>query len=148
MIKAVKITTQGEMTPFDLSTNELEQLQAAVGGYIQAVNLSDDITLWCNEEGKIMNLPHNPIAQVLWDKFFGANTDLIVGDVVITGGADDEGKTVGLSSENELLLIVDIAMAAFKRIDALGDLEKISALLADADAAVEAAQRLAAARLN
>lgn len=116
MNRAVKITTQGECTPFDLNTNELEQLQTAVGGYVQAINLSDDITLWCNEEGKIMNLPHNRIAQVLWDKVFGAETDYIVGDIVLTGGTDNEGKTVGLSTENELLLIVDIATAGLTKI--------------------------------
>lgn len=99
MIKAIKITTQGEMTSFDLSPNELEQLQAAVGGYVQAINLNDQITLWCNEEGKIMNLPHNPIAQGLWDKVFGIGTDYIVGDVVLTGSADDEGKTIGLTNK-------------------------------------------------
>jgi len=98
MKKAVKITTRGQITIFDLGLNELEQLQQAVGGYVQAVNLNDDVTLWCNEEGKIHGLPHNAMAQRLWDRTFGADTDHIVGDVVLTGLADD-GETTGLTDE-------------------------------------------------
>ncbi len=83
----------------DISSNTLEQMQAAVGGYVQAVDIAPDITLWCNEEGKMMSLEHNLFAQLLWDRAFGAGTDYIVGTVVITGGVDDEGETTGLSLE-------------------------------------------------
>lgn len=99
MVKAITITTDNIVTCFDMSTNSLELLQKAVGGYVQAIDLDDTLTLWCNEEGKMMNLPHNEKAQILWDNVFGSGTDYIVGDVVLTGGADDEGEIIGLTDE-------------------------------------------------
>jgi hypothetical protein len=65
--------------------------------------------MWCNEEGKMMSLPHNPFGQAFWETAFPVSefgrTDYIVGDIVLTGGADDEGDTLGLTTEEiELLL--------------------------------------------
>jgi hypothetical protein len=54
--------------------------------------------MWCNEEGKIHSKPHNPFGQAFWEKSFG-RTDYIVGDIVLTGGVDDEGETIGLTDE-------------------------------------------------
>ena len=99
MVKAITITTDNTVTCFDMDENSLELLQKAVGGYVQAINLDDTLTLWCNEEGKMMNLPHNKKAQILWDNVFGSGTDYIVGDIVLTGGADDEGEIIGLTDE-------------------------------------------------
>ena len=99
MKTAMVIDTQGHVSTLDISVRSLEQMQVAVGGYVQAVDIADDVTLWCNEEGKMMGLEHNPLAQHLWDRAFGAGTDYIVGTVVLTGGADDEGETVGLTAE-------------------------------------------------
>ena len=39
--------------------NELEAFQKAVGGYIETVTLATDLTLICNEEGRLLNLPYN-----------------------------------------------------------------------------------------
>ena len=97
MKKAIRITTENETIVFELKSDSLEQLQQAVGGYVQAIDLSDKLTLWCNEEGKMINLPHNRGAQKLWDEVFGAGTDYIVGDIVLTGGADRHGNTLGLT---------------------------------------------------
>jgi hypothetical protein len=65
--------------------------------------------MWCNEEGKIHGLAHNPFAQFMWDKAYGAHTDYIVGDIVLTGGTDDEGETLGLTDEQVAIIkkIVD-----------------------------------------
>ena len=99
MIKAITITTGSAITCVDVSKNSLELLQKAVGGYVQAIDLDDTLTLWCNEEGKMMNLPHNEIAQTLWDNVFGPDTDYIVGNIVLTGGTDAEGEIIGLTDE-------------------------------------------------
>lgn len=108
MKKALVITTLGKTTVIDLSTKSLEQLQEAVGGHnqfgqavgglVQAIDLDADLTMWCNEEGKLYGLPHNPFGQALWEQVYG-RTDYIVGDIVLTGGADDEGETIGLTDE-------------------------------------------------
>ena len=39
--------------------NELEDLQKAVGGYIEVVPLSETAAIVCNEEGKLLNLRPN-----------------------------------------------------------------------------------------
>jgi hypothetical protein len=109
MKKALAITTLGETTIIDLNEGSLEKLQKAVGGYVQAVDLCEGVTMWCNEEGKMMSLPHNPFGQAFWETAFPVSefgrTDYIVGDIVLTGGADDEGDTLGLTTEEiELLL--------------------------------------------
>jgi len=109
MKKALAITTLGEATIIDINDDSLEKLQKAVGGYVQAVDLCEGVTMWCNEEGKMMSLPHNPFGQAFWETAFPVSefgrTDYIVGDIVLTGGADDEGDTLGLTSEeiDELL---------------------------------------------
>jgi hypothetical protein len=103
MKKALAITTLGEATIIDLNEGSLEKLQTAVGGYVQAIDLCEGVTMWCNEEGKMMSLPHNPFGQAFWETAFPVSefgrTDYIVGDIVLTGGADDEGDTLGLTSD-------------------------------------------------
>lgn len=72
----------------------LRQLQAMVGGCIELVPLPvADVTLWCNEDGKGMQLPFNPRAQLLWQKLWPqiAIADRLLGDVFLAGGTDAEG---------------------------------------------------------
>lgn len=99
MKRALQVKTTGEVTELDLEPDTLATLQAGVGGYIEAIDLANDLTMWCNEEGKLHGLPHNPFAQFMWDKAYGIHTDYIVGDIVLTGGSDEDGETLGLSEE-------------------------------------------------
>ena len=99
MKRALQVKTTGEVTELDLEPDTLATLQAGVGGYIEAIDLANDLTMWCNEEGKLHGLPHNPFAQFMWDKAYGIHTDYIVGDIVLTGGSDKDGETLGLSEE-------------------------------------------------
>ena len=39
--------------------NTLEELQAAVGGYIEAHTFATDCCVICNEEGWLLDLPYN-----------------------------------------------------------------------------------------
>jgi hypothetical protein len=103
-IKALRVTTTGEVRDIDLAGNELQTLQEAVGGFVEAVQLSDRLTLFCNEEGRILQLPFNPFAQKVWERYMDYMADVIVGDVVIAGGVDDDGNTVSLQ-DDELTLI-------------------------------------------
>ena len=57
--------------------NELQNLQEAVGGYIQTVPFVNDIVMLCDEEGELKGKDAN----------FPYNDDLIVGDVVFLGTA-------------------------------------------------------------
>jgi hypothetical protein len=83
---------------------ELKNLQREVGGWVQAIELTPTITMWCNEEGKLIGLPLNYAATRIWTKVFGY-TDAIMGKVVFTGGADDEGETLPLSKEDEQVIL-------------------------------------------
>jgi hypothetical protein len=96
MIAALRINTDFTTEILDLEEDTLGKLQGAVGGWVQAVDLHDDLTLWCNEEGKLTGLPTNVIGTHLWEKSFGM-TDIIMGDIVFTGGTGDQGENLALS---------------------------------------------------
>jgi len=92
----LQVTTTNEINFMELVN--YDSLVQAVGGYLQAIVLSEEITLWLHEEGKLEGLPHNEVGQVLWDATYGAGTDYIVGNIVITGGAGEEGETLPLTA--------------------------------------------------
>jgi hypothetical protein len=101
MKNGIKITPAGEVEVIDFSKpDELSVLQGAVEGWVQAIDLSSILSLWVNEEGKMIRLEHNPLAQIFWDMAFGQETDYIVGTVVLTGTPDADGETQGLSDEH------------------------------------------------
>ena len=62
--------------------NTLEDLQAAVGGYIGGVAFASDTMVICNKEGRLQGLPHNC-------RFLGVD---FVGPILIVG-CDDEDFT-------------------------------------------------------
>lgn len=96
----IKVSGEIEFTEVS-EDNEYDFLSAAVGGYIESVYLSGDLeefSMWCNEEGKLTGLPLNHAATALWEVSYG-KTDVMVGNVVITGGADEEGNTIGLTPD-------------------------------------------------
>lgn len=95
---AVLIDTDGGISWTDIGQPEahLQLLQTLVGGWVQAVDLTPDLTLWVNEEGKLNGLPVNEAATRVWKAVYGP-TDVIVGPAVLTGGADEDGELVGLT---------------------------------------------------
>jgi hypothetical protein len=95
MKTALRINIDFTTEILDLEDDSLKKLQGAVGGWVQAVDLQDNLTLWCNEEGKLIGLTPNVIGTHMFEKSFGM-TDVIMGDVVFTGGTDDEGDNLGL----------------------------------------------------
>ena len=96
MKTALRINPDFTTEVLDIETDSLKKLQEAVGGWVQAADLRDDLTLWCNEEGKLINgMLTNVIGTHLWEKSFGM-TDVIMGDIVFTGGTDDDGDNLGL----------------------------------------------------
>lgn len=97
MKAALRVNTDFTTEVLDLEDKEYPQLRDAVGGLIQPVDLRPGLTIWVNEEGKLIDLPVNVIGTHLWEKSFGM-TDVIVGNCVFTGNANDEGETEELSS--------------------------------------------------
>lgn len=82
-------------------TGELVELQAAVGGWVEAVPSDGRVTLWVNEEGKLDGLPVNRLAMDVWLRWdvYGCVTiggDWLAGNVVVTGGVGRGGRTLDL----------------------------------------------------
>lgn len=60
----------------------LEDMQKAVGGMVEIVELDDRHTMLVNEEGKLLGLPYNEEADNIFHQHF-ATLDYIVGDVLL-----------------------------------------------------------------
>lgn len=93
----LKVGQQPELKEFEIKqeNDTYEIVRNAVGGYVEALRLSDTCTLWLNEEGKLNELEPN---FILTDRA-GNQVDFVVGDVIFTG-VDEEGYTVSLSKED------------------------------------------------
>jgi hypothetical protein len=79
-----------------------ETIRDAVDGMFDCVRLpSLGVDMWVNDEGKLNKLDLNPFGTALWVSEYGM-TDIIVGDVIITGGTNGEGKTLGMTNEQAI----------------------------------------------
>ena len=108
MRKAILLDVEGKVSTLDLDfMDSLRILQRAVGGWVQAVDFRDDLTIWVNEEGKLNNLPINVEATKIWAHFYG-NTDFIVGNAVFTGGTDENGETMAISDDTEAFILQQV----------------------------------------
>lgn len=66
--------------------NDLQAMQEAVGGYIQALYPYDDeIALVCNDEGKLLRLPPNRFLKDNEGKVY----DIIAGDFFVCAAPSD-----------------------------------------------------------
>ena len=73
--------------------NALEAMQKFVGGLIECITLSDtgsEVTLVCNDEGKLLGLPLN---RPLWD-----GADVLAGPGFLAG-CDNEGNMTSLPQD-------------------------------------------------
>lgn len=75
--------TVSEVTA-EAQPKSLSWLQGEVGGLVEHVQLDGRCELWCHEEGKLIGLPLNPLATLIWELFIGRGTDQIVGTVLFT----------------------------------------------------------------
>ena len=60
-------------------SNSLKNLQAQVDGYIETVTVFEDMTIICNEEGRLLGLPYN--CTVCGVPFYG--------DIIFAGVSGD-----------------------------------------------------------
>ncbi len=102
-MRAAIIPVSGAVRIESVPTDRLPWLQAAVGGWIEAVSvtriLTDEgarrapCTVWVNEEGKLYGLPTNPRATDQCAQTIGGRLhDVISGDVLDMGPPDAEGN--------------------------------------------------------
>lgn len=78
----VLIKSDGTISEFKLKGKKpsLEEMQQAVGGYIEMIPTNDGCIMILNEDGKMKGLPLNSVATSMVTLFQG---DFIVGDVLI-----------------------------------------------------------------
>jgi hypothetical protein len=76
----------------------LQELHAIVGGYIEVVPHWDDhngepCVVYCNEEGKLNELPINDRATLMWWNVLGQRVnDVLVGNVVLLVNLPDNNN--------------------------------------------------------
>lgn len=68
-------------------------------GEYTAVAVNDGITMWLNQDRRMIDPVFNRGAQLLWTIRHGANSDVLAGPAVLTGGADSDGLVLGLTDE-------------------------------------------------
>lgn len=67
MARGIVIPAQGDEETQERELHTLEDYQAAVGGWIEPINITElGITIYVHEEGRMFNLPFNPRATFLW----------------------------------------------------------------------------------
>lgn len=72
-----------------LIENKLESFQKIVGGYIETAQLTDEVVLICDEEGRLKNKPYN----------MTINGFDFVGDIVLAGIKDGEFCDIPMALE-------------------------------------------------
>jgi hypothetical protein len=102
-IKGLFVPVLGPIVPvYVKKKNSLDQLRRLVDGYIEAVSL-DSADMYCNEEGRLMNLPLNFRATKLnlsrFSEHKGQASIGIVGDVLILGSVDSQGYNTSLNEK-------------------------------------------------
>jgi hypothetical protein len=104
---AVALYTNGDVEVITLTLDLGTQINDIVGGYFECITLRTEhgeFDMWLNEEGKLNGLPINHYATELFHMYF-SNADVIVGNVLLTGGVDRDGNTLGLSQEQVNLFL-------------------------------------------
>jgi len=97
---AVMITPEFNLVEMDIEDNELQQLQGAVDGLIQPVDIDPNTTMWVNEEGLLReDLEVNHLANGIYAEVFGEQP-FLRGNAVFTGGTDEDGNTMALSQKH------------------------------------------------
>ena len=89
------------------NVENLRDLQQAVGGFIEAVAVGQPaMTLFANEDGKVMGLPVNRRATLLWWLLVpqSRHRDVLCGSVVLVGPADKDGRSTDIPEEIRHLL--------------------------------------------
>ena len=86
-------TANTEVSEFKIIDDEkntptLKEAQAFVGGYVECITFPNGDVLIINEEGKLIGLPLNPEATLLWkmtfdnDNYITGRKDVVVGPAI------------------------------------------------------------------
>jgi hypothetical protein len=109
----VLVLTNGNFETKEI-TNELEDLQKIVGGYIEIPFLKETLTkngidVIINEEGKFIDGLRPEIAVA--DRLTGQVLDVIMGNCIFASH-DEEGETTALNEEQYKIIMEELQMSA------------------------------------
>ena len=102
MVRALIIPAAEHEPITECEVNRLEDYQAAVGGWVEPVDIPAlSVTVYVNEEGLLRQLPFNPRATFLWWYFVpeARQTAMLVGQALVTGLPDRSGDSTDVPSE-------------------------------------------------
>ena len=112
-MKAIAIRVDGTIKNVEMDS-DLASLQAAVGGYIQHLQMTRKVHAYIDEEGKMKGKAVNGMATMLCRKLeIGLMPgDMIVGDMFLFGTDHEGSKDIpeDFIAENELLEYVSMAV--------------------------------------
>ena len=95
MLVAV-INVDGTVEGREIEGN-LKSMQEIVGGLIQPIDLTEEATIWVNEEGLLLGMEVNPLASDLVRQWYDGLT--LVGPAFVTGGTDEDGNTLPIRQD-------------------------------------------------
>lgn len=94
-MKYIKLTPEGVASEVEVSEDYLD-IQKHVGGYFECPRvygtLPENASVFVNESGLLIGLPHNRAASILTGHY-------IVGNMLIGGPVDDEGEITPYTPE-------------------------------------------------
>ncbi|MFT4259502.1 DUF3846 domain-containing protein [Microbacterium sp.] len=96
MVKALRIPVDESEPITELEVFQLEDYQAAVGGWIEPVDIPQlGVTIYVHEEGLVMGLPLNARAMFLWWLFVpeARQKAMLVGPALVVGLPDRNGDS-------------------------------------------------------
>ncbi len=99
MVRALRIPTDADEPITELEVIKLEDYQAAVGGWIEPVDLPDlGVTIYVHEEGLVLGLPFNSRAAFLWWYFVpeARQKAMLVGPALVVGLPDRKGDSTDI----------------------------------------------------
>lgn len=108
-MKALTMDVNGKTEVVEFTNGTCyETIKNAVGGYIECIHLPHlKVDMWVHEEGKLIGLPTNDQATLMWTRSWGS-TDVIKGDVIFTSHTGPTGNTVGLTDDQMAKIKADI----------------------------------------
>jgi hypothetical protein len=123
-IKADAAGTMVEIVEFDESNSYETIKEATGGGWIDCVRIPMlGVDVWIDDEGKLTDSPNlNAFGTALWFMQYGMN-DYISGDIIVTGGVDAKGNTLGMNKEKAIQVIREVMKMTDQ---VLSDVETVS----------------------
>lgn len=99
MVRALRIPTEPDDPITELEVFQLEDYQAAVGGWIEPVDIPElGVTMYVHEEGLVLGLPFNSRAAFLWWYFVpeARQKAMLVGPALVVGQPDRNGDSTDI----------------------------------------------------